>query len=124
MHSNFFGGDFRCTQTFLAGIFDALKPFGEKNRCTEHFLSRLFDALKGFWQQFSMLWLATSALKTVDLEWNSWVSTWGEVWTGTSSALILISKSQKLFNAVVGVHCIEKSYRLGRGSIVHLGFPT
>ena len=103
MHPNIFGKDFRCTQTFLAGIF---------------------DALKGFWQQFSMLWLATSALKTVDLEWNSWISTWGEVWTGTSSALILISKSQNFFNAVVGVHCIEKSSRLDRGSILHLGFPT
>ena len=32
--------------------------------------------------------------------------------------------SRKIFNAVVEVHCIEKSFRLGRGSIFHLGFQN
>jgi hypothetical protein len=98
--------------------------FGEKNRCTEPFQSKVFDAVKVFQQQFSMQRLATIALKMMVLKWISWVCNWGEIWTSTSNALILSSRSQNFFNAVVGVYCIEKSFRLDRGVIYHLGFQN
>ena len=87
MHSNIYGDDFRCTQTFLVMIFDALKHFwgwfsthsnifADEFRCTEKFLGMIFDAPKVFQQQFSMLWLPTSALKSVVLQgpvhWKLW----------------------------------------------------
>ena len=135
MHPHLLGKIFRCTEQFWSGIFDALNNgrhnfsmhsinFGEKNRCTEPFQSTLFDAVKVFQQQFSMQRLATSALKMMVLKWISWVCTWGEIWTGTSTALILSSRSQIFFNAVVGVYCIEKCFRLDRGVIYHLGFQN
>ena len=72
--------------------------FGDHFRC----MSQIFKPKK----PFSMQWTATTALKN-----GSWkfLDKIGSVLTAASSALKMISKSKKVFNAAVEAHCIEKT---------------